>query len=206
MLHRYVVKMQVAVPDPQFEHSPVHWAVADFALAIANRSTDTFVAPTALPQLSALAHCGIGVMVGEHEVAWCVDGNAHDGYKLVFDENADGDLTDDAPRALAVGPDGNEVVDVDHRFLIRAHHNPALLRWNPLYVRTGILDVDGRQLTVRIRGWFGRYPIQVDRFPAIEVEGYDVHDDRVEIWDHRHLYIAVDVDGERVTFTSRSGP
>jgi hypothetical protein len=155
-----------------------------------------------LPPLGPIASCGMGLYVGDSEVAWCMDGT-----QFVFDENDNTDLHDDPPHTVIAQGADRASVTIAGRFRLEVEHLVTPSRTLDVFMvhaktsRHGLLDLDGRQLEVHLYADFGRF----DRAPKgrkrLDVEGYDVTADHVDIWDHRRLRYAVARDGSRVTFT-----
>lgn len=185
--HRYVVKMgpaQIGNIEERITGTPAQ-----------------YFHNAKVPALSPVASCGMGLYVGGSEVAWCMDGT-----RFIYDENDSTDLADDPAHDVVVQSATQSMVTIPGRFRLVAEHVVTKVRTFDVFylyaetTRHGILDIDGRQLDVIITGTFGRFDHPPKGHDALDVRGYWVRGDHVEIFDHRRLQFSVAHDGARVTF------
>ena len=166
--------------------------------------------PVSLPGLTA--RIGGNLPVGDRTACWVLDGDPAHGYDLVYDENANDDLSDDPRHAFTAAAGGDFVL------ALVAATAPRWLRvkGGELYrqdvaVRRGTLALPGGAMAFALVGAGGRYDqpemfvgLDVDRDGALDLETLDSPElfhgfEREVALDANGYALAVDPRGDTLT-------
>lgn len=198
--------------------------IADYQREMAGKTS--VVVATKFPEnLSKTAGAGVNLRAVDKNVSWVIDGDPSRGFWLAYDENANGDLTDDTRRELLLRDGAWELsfsMQVEGLFSGEAVATPVRIRLRPdkgemrvqqAIVRRGTLALPTGPMDFALIGDSGQFGLDhqfvafdLDRDGKLDLETLDnpelfhVFEKGVTLDDTSYM-ITFDITGDSITLT-----